>query len=111
MVENHQKIHELGTNRRTRNKREDGERNQRENSKGSGGRMERRTGKEEFLRDIYKIPKRNERGGLERKSRVNGVVESENKTLNLGENSWQRNRETCAGCSWERETLEPLIMH
>ena len=32
--------------------REDGERNQRENSKGSGGRMERRTGKEEFLRDI-----------------------------------------------------------
>ena len=52
MVENHQKIHELGTNRRTRNKREDGERNQRENNKGSGGRMERRTGKEEFLRDI-----------------------------------------------------------
>ena len=52
MVGNHQKIHELGTNRRTRNKRKGVERNQRENSKGSGGRMERRTGKEELLRDI-----------------------------------------------------------
>ena len=52
MVGNHQKIHELSTNRRTINKRNDGERNQRENSKGSGGGMERRTGKEEFLKDI-----------------------------------------------------------
>ena len=43
--------------------------NQRKNSKGNGGRMER----------IFK--KRNERGGLQRKSRVNGVVESENKWL------------------------------
>ena len=51
MVGNHQKIHELGINRRTRNKRKNSERNQRKNSKGSGGRMERRTG-EELLRDI-----------------------------------------------------------
>ena len=52
MVGSNQKIHELGTNRRTINKRKDSERNQREDSKGSGGRMERRTGKEELLRDI-----------------------------------------------------------
>ena len=45
------KIYEIGTNRRTRNKRKDSERNQRKNSKGSGGRMERRTGEEELLRD------------------------------------------------------------
>ena len=44
-----------------------------------GRRMERRTGEEELLRDIQK--KKNERGGLQRKSRVNGVVESENKQL------------------------------
>ena len=31
----HQKIHELGTNRRTRNKRKDSKRNQRKDSKGS----------------------------------------------------------------------------
>ena len=42
MVGDHQKIHELGTNRRMRNKRKDSERNQREDSKGIGGRMERR---------------------------------------------------------------------
>ena len=30
---------------------------------------------------IQKIQERNERGGLQRKSRVNGVVESENKQL------------------------------
>ena len=48
---NHKKIHELGTNIRTRNKRKDSEINQREDSKGSGGRMERRTGEEELLRD------------------------------------------------------------
>ena len=41
-----------GTNRRTRNKRKDSERNQKENSKGSGGRMESRTGEEELLMDI-----------------------------------------------------------
>ena len=52
MVENHQKIHELGTNRKTRNKRNDSKRNQRKDSKGSGGRMERRTGEEELLKDI-----------------------------------------------------------
>ena len=42
------------TYRRTRNKRKDSERNQRKNSKGihSGGRMERRNGKEELLWDI-----------------------------------------------------------
>ena len=51
MVGNHQEIHELGTNRRTRNKRKDSKRNQRKDSKGSGGRMERRTG-EELLGDI-----------------------------------------------------------
>ena len=51
MVGNHQIIIELGTNRRTRNRRKDSERNQRENSKGSGGRMERRTEEEELLRD------------------------------------------------------------
>ena len=39
--------------------------------------MERRIGEEELLRDIEKIKKK--RGGLQRKSRVNGVVESENK--------------------------------
>ena len=77
MVGNDQKIYELGTNRRTRNKKKYSERNQRKNSKGSGGRMERRIG--ELPRDIQKIQKRNERGGLQRKSRVNGVVESENK--------------------------------
>ena len=51
MVGNHLKIYELGTNRRTRNKRKHSERNQRKNSKGSEGRMERRAG-EELLRDI-----------------------------------------------------------
>ena len=81
MVGNHQVIHELGTNIRMRNKRKNSKRNQRKNIKGSGGRMERRTGEEEHLRDIQKIQKRNERGGLQRKSRVNGVVESENKQL------------------------------
>ena len=81
MVGNHQEIYELGTNRRTRNKRKVSEINQRKNSKGSGGRMERRTGEKELLRDILKIQKRNERGGLQRKSRVNCVVESENKQL------------------------------
>ena len=75
MVGNHQKIYELNTNRRTRNKRKNSDRNQRKSSKGSGGRMERRTG-EELLRF-----KKNERGGLQWKSRVNGVVESENKQL------------------------------
>ena len=50
MVGNHQKIHDLGTNIRTRNKRKDRDKNQREDSKGSGGRMERRAG-EELLRD------------------------------------------------------------
>ena len=43
--------------------------------------MERRTGEEELLRDKYKIQKRNERVGLQRKSRANGVVESENKQI------------------------------
>ena len=52
MVGNHQKIYELGTNRRTRNKRTYSEIKQRKNSKGSGGRMEIRTGEEELLRDI-----------------------------------------------------------
>ena len=52
MVRNHQKIRELGTNRRTRNKRKDSERNQSKDSKGSGGRMERSTGEKELLRDI-----------------------------------------------------------
>ena len=51
MVRNHQKIHELGTNRRMKNKRKDRKRNRRKDSKGSGGRMERRNG-EELLRDI-----------------------------------------------------------
>ena len=31
--------------------------------------------------------------------------------LNLGENSWQRNREICDGCSEERETLKHFILH
>ena len=52
MVGNHQKIYELGTYRRTRNKRKDSERNQRKNCKGSGRRMEMRTGEEELLKDI-----------------------------------------------------------
>ena len=34
---------------------------------------------EKLLRNILKVQKRNERGGLQRKSRVNGVVESKNK--------------------------------
>ena len=42
MVGNHQKIYELGTNRRMRNKKKDSER-KRKNNKCSGGRMERRT--------------------------------------------------------------------
>ena len=32
-------------------------------------------------------------------------------SLNLGENSWQRNRAMCVGCSEERETLEYFILH
>ena len=32
-------------------------------------------------------------------------------SLNLGENSWQRNRDVCVGCSEERETLEHFILH
>ena len=32
-------------------------------------------------------------------------------SLNLGENSWQRNRDVCVGCSEEMETLEPFILH
>ena len=32
-------------------------------------------------------------------------------SLNLGENSWQRNRVVCVGCSEERETLEHFILH
>ena len=32
-------------------------------------------------------------------------------SLNLGENSWQRNREISVGCSEERETLEHFILH
>ena len=32
-------------------------------------------------------------------------------SLNLRENSWQRNREVCLGCSEERETLEHFILH
>ena len=32
-------------------------------------------------------------------------------SLNLGVNSWQRNREVCVGCSEERETLELFILY
>ena len=32
-------------------------------------------------------------------------------SLNLGENSWQRNRDVCVGCSEERETLEHFILY
>ena len=32
-------------------------------------------------------------------------------SLNLEENSWQRNRDVCVGCSEERETLEHFILH
>ena len=34
-------------------------------------------------------------------------------SLNLGENSWQRNREICVGCGEESETLEhlPRVWH
>ena len=32
-------------------------------------------------------------------------------SLNLGENSWQRNRDVCVGCSEERETLEHFMLH
>ena len=32
-------------------------------------------------------------------------------SLNLGENSWHRNREICVGCSEERETHEHFILH
>ena len=31
-------------------------------------------------------------------------------SLNLGENSWQRNRDVCVGCSEERETLERVML-
>ena len=79
MVETLQKIYELGTNRRTRIKRKDSERNRRKNEEDSRGRMKRKTGEEELLKDILKIQKRKERGGLQWKSRVNGVVETENK--------------------------------
>ena len=72
--------------------------------------MERRNG-EELLRNIQKVQKRNERGGLQRKSRVNGVLRARTSSLNLGENSWQRNRDVCVGCSEERETLEHFILH
>ena len=32
-------------------------------------------------------------------------------SLNLGENSWQRNRDVCVGCSEERETLVTRTLH
>ena len=32
-------------------------------------------------------------------------------SLNLGENTWQRSREACVGCSKEGETLEHYILH
>ena len=36
---------------------------------------------------------------------------SSTNSLNLGENSWQRNRDVCVGCSEEKETLEHFILH
>ena len=74
MVGNHQKIYELGTNRRTRNKRK-----HTKEIRGKIAKVVEEEWREELLRDIQKIQKRNERGGLQQKSRVNGVVESENK--------------------------------
>ena len=90
----------MGTNRRTRNKRKDSERNQRKNSKGSG----RRTGEEELLMDKYRRFKKEMKeedysGSLE--SMV--WLRTRTNSLNLGNNSWQRNREICVGCSEERE--------
>ena len=69
MVGNHQKIHELGTNRRTRNKRKYSEINQREDSKGSEGRMERKLEKKNSS-GIYKRFKKEmkERNTVEVKS-------------------------------------------
>ena len=88
MVGNQQKIHELGTNRRTRNKRKDSERNQRENSKGSGGRMERRTGEQNssgiYRRFKKELKEEDYSGSVESivwlRTRIN--------SLNLGETSW-----------------------
>ena len=101
MVGNHRKIYELGTNRRTRNKRMDSERNQRKKSKGSGGRMEREELEKKNSLWIYRRFKKEMKdedhsGSL---ARVNGVVESENKQLKFGGKSWQRNREICVGCA------------
>ena len=93
-------IHELGTNRRTRNKSKDSERNQRKDSKSSGGRMERRTGEKELLRDLETIQKINERGGLQRKSRINGVVESENNQPKSWRELLAEKQEGVCGMQW-----------
>ena len=51
---------------------------------------------------------RNERGGLQWKSRVNGVVESENKQLkSRRELLAEKQGGVCVGCNEEMETLEP----
>ena len=116
MVGNHLEIYELGTNRRTRNKRKYSERNQWKNNKGSGGRMERRIGEEELLRDITQIYRRFKKEMEEED--YSGSLEStvwlraRTNSLNLGENSWQRNREIiCLGCIERRKTLEHFILH
>ena len=60
------------------------------------------------------IQKRNERGGLQLKSRVNGVVESENKLL---KSRGALLAEKTGRCVWdtvyseERETVEYFILH
>ena len=80
-------------------------------SKGSVGRMERRTGEENSL-GIYRrfkkeIKEEDYSGSLE--SMV--WLRVRTNRLNLGENSWQRNREICVGCSEERRILEHFILH
>ena len=79
MVGNYQKIYELNTNRRTRNKRKNSDRNQRKSSKGSGGRMERRTG-EELLRFKKEMKEEDYSGSLESMAWLRARINS----LNLG---------------------------
>ena len=108
---NHQKIHELGTNRRTRNKRKDSERNQRKIAKVVEEEWREELGKKNSL-GMYKRFKKEMKEEDYSESLVSMVwLRARINGLNLGENSWQRNRDVCVGCSEVRETLEHFILH
>ena len=104
------KYNELGTNRRTRNKRkhtkergkiakvveeEWREELEKKNSFGIYRRFKKEMKEEDYSRSLESI--------VWLRARTN--------SLNLGEHSWQRNREMCVGCSEERETLKHFLLH